>query len=201
MNDFPDTAEYILKSWDLTETREELTELCKERDIDFTHTIEVKSDKRAREMLAELLLIHEFSDGKATLSHTADGAPRLAGLDCHISITHSRDIVCVAFSRHCPIGIDIEFDSAKIIRVRHKFLNSEEMKMFPEDDSLLNHLAWCAKEAIYKAASTKGIDLREDIRLNKNISKGTFHHNGTITNYLLTHPAGDRFSCTLAIPE
>lgn len=178
----------ILRIWKITESREELMQQCFSQNINCSHITEIKSDKRACEMLAELLLIKEFfGNESAELCHTEEGAPFIKDSQVHISITHSRDIVCLGVSYSCPIGIDLEFGTEKIIRVRQKFLNEEELVFFPEDDTLRNRMAWSAKEAVYKAASVKGIDLKEYIRLNKELSLATFRNNGKEKHFTLTH--------------
>lgn len=192
---------YTLCTWKLRESREELADLCTSQGIDCTITNGIKSDKRAGEMLAEMLLLRRFFGKNVTLCHTKEGAPYIKEVPMHISITHSHDIVCIAFSQHSPIGIDIEFNSEKTVKVRNKFLNKEELSLFPETDMLKNKQAWCSKEAIYKAAKAKGIDLKEDIRIDKDLTAGIFIHNGTEKRYKLRHhPHIDGYMITVAIP-
>lgn len=171
-----------LRFWHITESRNELTSLCLAKGIKSDHVTVVKSDKRACEMLAVLLLVHDF-DNKWELSHNEDGAPYIMNqLGTFISITHSGNVVCVATSP-LPFGIDIEMNTEKIMRVRKKFLNEDELHYFPEDDSLHHMMAWTAKEAVYKAFSTKGLDFRNSIRLKPELNIGIVENDGEITRY------------------
>lgn len=180
------TGSLTLRFWHITESRDELTALCRERGIDCTHITEVKSNKRACEMLAELLLIQDF-DKKWVLAHDENGAPYIKGKEqTFISITHSDDIMCVATAL-LPFGIDIELNTEKILRVRERFLNTEELTFFPDDDRLHHMMAWTAKEAMYKASSTKGIDFRNDIRLAPDLRSGMITHDDETKHYDIRH--------------
>ena len=171
-----------LRFWHITESRDELMSLCCENGIKCDHVTAVKSDKRACEMLAVLLLVHDFNK-KWELAHNEDGAPSIRNQKGpFISITHSENVVCVATSP-LPFGIDIEMNSEKILRVRKKFLNEEELLYFPEDNALHHMMAWTAKEAVYKAFSTKGLDFRNNIRLTPELHRGVVEHDGEITRY------------------
>lgn len=193
---------YSLHWWIITESREELLERCNQKGIDCTNITKVKSDKRACEILAERLIIHQALGSNALLCHTEEGAPYIKDNPIHISITHSQNIVCIALSQYCPLGIDIELGIDKILRVRDKFLNNGEQEHIADNDSAKSRLAWCAKEAIYKAASVKGIDFKEDITLNDDISSGIFRHNGTATVYNLYHTCiEDKYLATIATQE
>lgn len=110
--------------------------------------------------------------------HFANGAPFLFGDTCRISITHTGHFLVVAslprtpeatlgeFSPRTAMGIDAErLDREQVLKVRDRFLNSEELALIPSDDLEANIKGWTAKEAMYKAAMSPGIDFREDIRI------------------------------------
>lgn len=112
--------------------------------------------------------------------HFANGAPFLYGETYRISITHTKHFLAVAslprtpeatlkeFSGRTALGIDAEkLDRAQVLKIRNRFLNEKELEAIPADDMEANIKAWTAKEALYKAAMTEGLDLREAICIEK----------------------------------
>ena len=80
------------------------------------------------------------------------------------------------------MGIDAERrDRSQVLGIRERFLSDAEMAMVAADDVVANITAWTAKEALYKAALTPGIDLRRDIRIQSlpvpmTVTKGSDGH-------------------------
>lgn len=112
------------------------------------------------------------------IGHFENGAPFLCGETSRISISHSGHLLVVAtlprtpeaalseFSTRTALGIDTErSDREQVLKVRERFLNPAEMAMIPSDDIEANVRAWTAKEALYKAALTPGIDFRDNLRI------------------------------------
>lgn len=108
--------------------------------------------------------------------HFANGAPFLYGDTCRISITHTNHFLAIAslprtpeatlanFSARTAMGIDAEkLDREQVLKIRDRFLNEAELELIPVDDLEANIKAWTAKEALYKAAMTEGLDFRKDI--------------------------------------
>lgn len=133
-----------------------------------------RTDKQQRERaLTYTLLNHAGRNHKslshitgAHLGHLDSGAPFLKAegnqaLDTGISLSHCRSGACIALGAITQqFGIDIEDVSDKLARVAPKFINAREAT-FIEHDMLLS--AWTVKEAVYKAAGTPGLSLRDGI--------------------------------------
>lgn len=101
----------------------------------------------------------------STIGHTASGAPCFIGSTQRISISHSQRSAAIALSLNgASIGIDIESMSEKISRVADHFLNKDDSECFSGSIEALT-AAWAAKEAVYKAAPTDGLTLRQNIIL------------------------------------
>lgn len=73
----------------------------------------------------------------------------------HISLSHSHDLVCFAFS---PLKVGIDAELMKAGRDFHEmsklFMNDEELRQIPktsDEQQLYFYRLWCAKEAFYKA--------------------------------------------------
>lgn len=108
-------------------------------------------------------LIKSMLGPEVSYVNAPDGSPRLVGYDApaHISVSHSRHWVAVAVDSCFPIGIDVEeYRIAQLSRVADRFLSLAEKAVWT--DNLTE--AWTCKEAVYKAALTPGLALK-DIRL------------------------------------
>ena len=143
--------------WEITESEEQLMQLCNHNLIANADALNIKLEKRRKEILVEHLLLHSLFGNSYQLTHQENGAPKL-NKNINLSITHSMNYVAIAVSKQ-NIGIDIEQLSNKVIRVRNKFLSELEQQALPLTDLTANTVAWTAKEALYKAAHIDGIAL------------------------------------------
>lgn len=114
------------------------------------------------------------------IEHFSNGAPYLEGYPARISLTHASHLFAVAslpktpeinldsFNPRTAMGIDAEsLHRDQVLKIRSKFLSDSEMKIVKENDTEENIKAWTAKEAIYKAAFTPGLDFCKDIEIIK----------------------------------
>lgn len=143
-------------------------------DAQNTDVEQCRNEKQRRERaLTYTLLNHAGRNHKcfshitgASLGHHDSGAPFLKGEGNQapatgISLSHCRSGACIALGAITQqFGIDIEDVSDKLARVAPKFINAREAT-FIGHDMLLS--AWTVKEAVYKAAGTPGLSLRDGI--------------------------------------
>ena len=133
----------------------------------------LSADKKRRERELTYTLINRAAGiytrrfgflAGATLGHHANGAPFLnTDRKINISISHCRSGACIALSDVSQnFGIDIEDSSDKLARVKSKFISECEEKIIDSDMLLW---AWTIKEAVYKAAGTPGLSLRDGITI------------------------------------
>ncbi len=131
---------------------------------------------RIWEVMAKQIYCENGRDGYRDIGHFANGAPFLFGQLTRISLTHTDHLLAVAtlpktpeanladFAPRTALGIDAERnDRQQVLKVRDRFLSDEEKELVPADDLEANIIAWTAKEALYKAGMTEGLDLRTDI--------------------------------------
>lgn len=131
--------------------------------------------RRVWELMACQIWAEHAPDGQERyIDHFPSGAPYLCDSSKRISLTHTQGMLAVAlidapgtdmqsFSSATAIGIDAErSDREKVIALREKFLNPEELTLVAADDVEMNIIAWTAKEALYKAALQSGLDWRND---------------------------------------
>ncbi|MCH5224483.1 MAG: 4-phosphopantetheinyl transferase family protein [Muribaculaceae bacterium] len=144
--------------------------------IDEVFGMDSKSGKVWLE-LAKQIFCEQGPDYRV-IDHFPNGAPFLEGYPGRISLTHTSHFLAVAtlpktpeinldgFTPRAAMGIDAEpLDRAQVLKVRDKFLSPEEMKFILEEDLQMNIMAWTAKEALYKAAFSPGIELTSGLQI------------------------------------
>ena len=189
-----------LAIWQVDEDEDVLLDLCQSCGVDTETILNTKLAKPRIELLAEHLLLHALNGCVSPISHTPTGAPYIADSTLNISISHTRGYVAMAISRRC-IGIDIEHFSDKVLRVRQKFLNEAEARHIEADNVALNIAAWTAKEALYKAVLTPGINLSHHIPIDAQAIAGNGKWVSTVCGKrfdVSTHIAAD-YAISLAI--
>lgn len=119
---------------------------------------------RRCEWLAVRVLLAECLGGDKRISYDADGRPSLADHSYHISISHTKGYVALAWNPVTAVGIDIERRTDRVMRVRHKYVNAAEHLALqtsacrsPDGELLL----WTAKEALYKVVGIRTLDFQE----------------------------------------
>ncbi|MEM0517937.1 4'-phosphopantetheinyl transferase superfamily protein [Aequorivita flava] len=134
-----------------------LTENCSNR------VFNMKSDLHRRGFMSirHLLALEGYTDHD--LYYDENGKPHLTG-NMHISITHSFNFSAIIIS-DSEVGIDIEKQRNKILKIAHKFTPIEEYRTIANDDALMRKLTivWCAKESLYKSFAEKGVSFLQNI--------------------------------------
>jgi phosphopantetheinyl transferase len=179
--------------WEITESLEELEGMICLRHAELTLYQAFQVENRKKQWLAYRILIRALlMPEDFPVDYDETGKPFLAGSKYHISVTHSGELAAVIVSSKGLVGIDIEAIRARIERVGEKFLSQEELsEIGPANLHTLLTLAWCAKDALYKLYGHRGLDFRENIRIEipKAIDSGSFMgqiiHNGKLRNYRL----------------
>ena len=151
----PETKVFI---WKIEETFDEL-----KSGISLTE----KSEKRLNSMKSELHqkgflsirhLLKEVNLIDADLQYDEFGKPHL-DKGRFISITHSFHFTAIIYSTETEVGIDVEKQRDKILKIAHKFTPIEEYKTIANHDALISKLTivWGAKESLYKIYGKKKI--------------------------------------------
>jgi phosphopantetheinyl transferase len=97
-----------------------------------------------RHLLAEAGYVdHDLYYDEVGKPHLTDGK--------HISITHSHEFTGIIISDSKEVGIDIEMQRDKILRIASKFTPLEEYKTLANTDALVRKLSIVggAKESLY----------------------------------------------------
>lgn len=90
------------------------------------------------------------------------GKPHLFDQNIHISLANSFPYATAIVNKTYAVGIDIEYPSEKLIRVRQKFLSESELLKSATNKDILC-VFWCAKESVYKLHGRKMLSFKEHI--------------------------------------
>ena len=132
-------------------------------DLEQFSALEVATSKREIEKKgARFVLEKMLSCPDINLSYSLQGKPAIEGRQERVSISHSHGILAVITNAREETGVDVELVRDKVVAIRHKFLNSNELTFAGEDVEKLITL-WAAKEAMYKAYGLRQLDFRRDL--------------------------------------
>ena len=138
--------------WKITES---LSQLYNEVTLNPSNTIRfngMKSELHQRAFLSVRKLLQEKNYTDFDLEYDEFGKPHLKD-GKHISISHSHEFSTIIISDQ-KVGIDIELQREKIIKIADKFVNNQELqrlKSFDNQDFIKKlTVKWGAKEAIFK---------------------------------------------------
>ncbi|REH00135.1 4'-phosphopantetheinyl transferase family protein [Flavobacterium aquicola] len=152
--------------WKVTESFDELVDKVVLKEKTQLRLNGMKSEMHQRAFLSVRMLIQEIGISDYDLHYDEFGKPYL---DDHryISITHSHNFASIIISEE-TVGIDMELQREKIIRIADKFIDYEfdYLKGEPLEQYIKKlTVIWGAKEAIFKIRNEKGISFKDHIRV------------------------------------
>tara|TARA_R110002050_G_scaffold175846_1_gene308691 strand:- start:6601 stop:7233 length:633 start_codon:yes stop_codon:yes gene_type:complete len=122
----------------------------------------ITNEKRKCEFLSIRKTIQTVYDENEFITYSYHGKPNLAISGHKISISHSKGLLGILVHPTLEVGIDLQHESPKIIKIKNRFMSPSESEACKDEEwQLLTH--WCAKEALYKYYS-KG-----EVLFNKNL--------------------------------
>lgn len=174
----PTTSVYI---WKVTEPENELS-----HGIELTPHCQdrmegMKSEAHRRAFLSIRHLMGQAGYVDKDLFYDAAGKPHLKNGN-HISITHSNNFTGIIISETDEVGIDIEMQREKILRIAHKFTPIQEYRTLANTDAIIRKLTmvWGAKESLYKIYAQSGLSFLRHI----NVMDFTFADSRTVAEIL-----------------
>ena len=134
------------------------------------------------------------------LYYDTQGKPHLTDHK-HISITHSYTFSGIIVSDE-KVGIDIEMQRDKILRIAHKFTPLEEYSTLANADAIIRKLTivWGAKESLYKLYEQEGLSFLkhidvQDFYFDDEKTTATVTYNATTTLYNIFFLEFEGFTC------
>ncbi len=174
----PGTSVYM---WKVTEPEHELS-----RGIELTSHCQnrmdgMKSEAHRRAFLSIRHLMAKAGYVDSDLYYDDWGKPHLKDGN-HISITHSHNFTGIIVSETDEVGIDIEMQRDKILRIAHKFTPIQEYRTLANTDAIIRKLTmvWGAKESLYKIYAQKGLSFLRHI----DVMDFTFDDSRTVAEIL-----------------
>nr|WP_315219659.1 4'-phosphopantetheinyl transferase superfamily protein [uncultured Flavobacterium sp.] len=193
--------------WKITESYEELFSKVTLKEKTQLRLSGMKSELHQRAFLSVRMLIQEVGFTDHDLHYDEFGKPHF---DCqhHISITHSHHFAAIIISLE-TVGIDIELQRDKILRIADKFVETETSYLNTQNSSdLVRKLTviWGAKEAIFKIRNEKGISFKDHIQveafsLDENQTHASLHFEGLIKDFEVNYVEIENFTLVYAFEK
>lgn len=190
--------------WKIEESFENLSEGIELTQSSKDRVNNMKSDLHRRGFLSVRHLLNEFGYTDADLVYDEYGKPHLKD-GKFISITHSFTFSGIIISDDKPVGIDIEKQRDKILKIAHKFTPIEEYKSIANHEALVSKLTivWGAKESLYKIYGKKKLLFLdniyiEDFSFETNETSGKILYEGITDEYKIYFLETEGFTCVYA---
>lgn len=152
-----------LAIWRIEETENFfLSKVPLQREITHPH-------KRLQHLAGRYLLPFLFADFPYEEIEIADTRkPFLPNEQYHFSISYCNKYAAAIVSRDFRVGVDVEFITARLEKIKQKFLHPDELRFvnsqLPGQQLKLLSVLWSAKEAIYKWYGLGSVDFSEMMR-------------------------------------
>lgn len=146
------------------------------KDVSLARLEKMKSESHRNGFLSVRHLLKAAGYSDFDLFYDEHGKPNLKD-GKHISITHSHTFSAIIVSTE-NVGIDLELQRDKIVRIADKFVEYEFAFLDKEAADYVQKLTviWGAKEAKYKMCNSRSLSFKDDMRVecfDLNDSKGT----------------------------
>ncbi len=165
----------------------------------------MKSALHRRAFLSIRHLLAEAGFKDADLYYDPAGKPHLKD-GSFISITHSNHFTGIIVATSSEVGIDIEKQREKILRIAHKFTPLEEYSTIANRDALVRKLTivWGAKESLYKIYATHGLSfihhiIIRDFAMDASETTGEILYHGQTSDYDISFLEFEDFTCVYAV--
>jgi phosphopantetheinyl transferase len=193
--------------WKITESYQELFDNVVVNDSNLIRLQGMKSHLHQCGFLSVRKLLQEAGYNDLDLYYDELGKPHLKD-DKYISISHSHHFSAIIVSNK-SVGIDIELQREKIIRIADKFVDQEYSYLDKNDlESYIKKLTviWGVKEAIFKIRNEKGISFKDHIRVKEFEmddlkAEAELHFDGVVMDFELFYEEIEGFGLVYAFEK
>ena len=141
---------------------------------DDKNLLKLRKEKKSKEYFLAAGKLLKNEDSELAIEYDSKGKPYL-NKEKGISISHSNEIVAIGISNEIDFGIDIQYKTDKIFKIKSKFLSKNESKFLDKTNDLESLIkVWSAKESIYKALGKEGVSFSNDLEINPINNKDLF---------------------------
>jgi phosphopantetheinyl transferase len=190
--------------WKIEEPINELQQGISLTQSSSTRLNSMKSELHQKGFLSIRHLLNLAGYTDTDLLYDEFGKPHLKD-GKFISITHSFTFTAIIVSDDAPVGIDIEKQREKILKIAHKFTPFEEYKTIANVDALISKLTivWGAKESLYKIYGKKKLRFLhhiyiEDFNFVDKKTIGSIRFDGKEASYAIEFLEFEGFTCVYA---
>ncbi|QCX02196.1 4'-phosphopantetheinyl transferase superfamily protein [Aggregatimonas sangjinii] len=201
----PVSSSILTHIWRIEETEAQLSEGIALTEHCQTRMSGMKSEMHRRGFLSIRHLMAEAGYVDHDLYYDAFGKPHLKD-GKKISITHSGQFTGIIISDDQEVGIDIERQREKILRIAHKFTPIEEYRTIANTEALIRKLTavWGCKESLYKIYAEPGLSFLHhidisDFSLADEKTTGEILYKGKTTHYAIDFLEFEGFTCVYAV--
>tara|TARA_R110002126_G_scaffold291479_2_gene453050 strand:- start:11773 stop:12399 length:627 start_codon:yes stop_codon:yes gene_type:complete len=180
-----------------------------QKDIELTKSSRIRLNSMKSELhqkgflsIRHLLNIAGYAD--FDLIYDEFGKPHLKD-GKFISITHSFTFTAIIISNDLHVGIDIEKQREKILKIAHKFTPIEEYNTIANVDAKISKLTivWGAKESLYKIYGKKKLLFLhhiyiDDFKFEDKKTQGAIRFNGEEFYFNIQFLEFEGFTCVFA---
>lgn len=150
--------------WHISESLEELLRLRKPENSEKETFDNIQAEHRKKEWLVIRILAAKLCGNEAIhIIYDACNKPHFSNSDKHLSVSHSHELLSVVVD-NSPTGIDIELIKPTVMRIKDKFISTDELAQLPQpvsEEALT--LCWCVKESLYKYYGKKELRFKEHL--------------------------------------
>jgi 4'-phosphopantetheinyl transferase len=174
--------------WSITESESVLKKQVNLSDKEYELIFSFSRQQRRKEMLATRSLLGTIIPNDHI--HYKNRAPFLVNSSKEISISNSKSIVAIQLNESgLNTGIDIQYFSDTVLRVKYKFLHKNEYSLIEhEQESKILNIIWSAKETLYKAFSEDKLEFKKHLvikAIKNNLVTGIIDREGVEVTFVL----------------
>ncbi len=145
--------EGVIAIWEISESADELYNQLQLNQNEKNYYESLHKGKRHMHWLGSRVLLRTLLDTNLYIDCQLDenNKPYLVNFPYEISITHSNEMAAVIIYKNKKVGLDIEKISAKIQRIKHRFLSTDELAFIkPDFENEQLYVCWGIKESLFK---------------------------------------------------
>ena len=153
--------------WEISESEEELYNMLQLDEKEQQH-FQTLSLARQKQWLGSRVLLRTLLQTEQPIELNIDEhrKPFLNNFPFEISISHANHMAAVIIYEGKKVGIDIEKISERILKIKNKFLSTEELKFISSTNELEQlHVCWGVKESLFKLYGKGSLPFIEGIKI------------------------------------
>ena len=190
--------------WKIEESLEDLTKGIELTEQSKKRVDAMKSILHQQGFMSIRQLLKQAGYKDADVFYDEFGKPHLKDKN-YLSISHSFTFTAIIISKKKPVGIDVEKQRDKIVKIAHKFTPIEEYNTIANHEALVSKLTivWGAKESLYKIYGKKKLQFLhhiyiEDFSFIDTKTTGVIKYKGYVSSYDICFLEFEGFTCVYA---